>query len=86
LPNKKPEEGKSNWVSLESRQPLGPPIDLTYSRKSYTEKKTLEFDPERIKPGEAIVVKVSKWDGLVNAFFAVMNVGGKQIVIKKLEM
>lgn len=77
----------SNWITAQFKECLGFPLDLKISHTShkYTEKKTLEFDPDRIKPGEAIVVKVSKWDGLVNAFFAVMNVGGKQIIIKRLK-
>lgn len=77
----------SAWITAQIKEGLGFPLDLKLSHTShkYTEKKTLEFDPDRIKPGEVIVVKVSKWDGLVNVFFAVMNVGGKQILIKRLK-
>lgn len=70
------------------QEALGFSLGLGFSRKDfkYTEKKTLEFDPQRIKPGEAIVVKISKWDGLVNSFFAIMNVGGKRVIIKRLKI
>lgn len=60
------------------------PVNISYDSSKTEEKKIVEFDPNRAGPGEIIIVKVEKWRGLFNSCFAVMNVDGKEIIVKPL--
>jgi hypothetical protein len=44
----------------------------------------LEFDPDRIKPGEVVIVEVSLWMGLKKAVWVIMNIGGRYFRIQQL--
>ena len=59
------------------------PLNINY--ENIKERKILEFDPRKIKAGEATIVKVDKWAGLSNTCFAVLNVDGKNLIIKPLK-
>jgi hypothetical protein len=60
-------------------------IEINYGKMKTEERKILEFDPNRIKANEVVVVNVSKWGGLLNQSFAVLNCNGKEIVIRQLK-
>lgn len=60
------------------------PVEFAHKKFKIEQRKTLEFDPDRIKPGEGVVVRISKWWGLSNAVFAVLNVSGKRFMIQRL--
>lgn len=61
------------------------PVKIDYENIKTQERRILEFDPNRIKAGEAIVVKVAKFGGLTNVSFAVLNIDGKDILVKQLK-
>lgn len=63
--------------------PLG--IKFQYDKKSVETKNTLEFDPQKIKPGEAKIIEVKKWWGLSSRSYAVLNVDGKKIMVAELQ-
>lgn len=58
--------------------------EITYTKIKKEERRILEFDPTRIKAGEAVIVKVSKWGGLSNQSFVVLNIKGKELLIRQL--
>lgn len=82
MPKKKSEE-ISNLRSL-----LGNffPLNLDLKRVKIEDRKILEFDPYKIKPGEGIVFKIPKWGGLTNVCFAILNNGGKKLVVRQLKI
>jgi len=61
------------------------PLKLGYEIAKTEERKILEFDPNRVKAGEAIIVKVGRLGGLTNTCFAVLNVDGRDLVIKQIK-
>jgi hypothetical protein len=60
------------------------PVEFAHKKLKIEQRKTLEFDPEKIKPGEGVIVRISKWGGLSNVAFAVMNVSGKNFKVQRL--
>jgi len=58
------------------------PIKIIW--KKTEKKKILEIDPSKIKAGEAKIVEVSNWCGLVKECFGVLNVDGKKLVIEQV--
>jgi hypothetical protein len=68
-----------------NRSLIGLPITVDFAGVKTEERKILEFDPNKIKKGQLIIVKVSKFMGFSNAVFAVLNVDGKNVVIKQLK-
>jgi len=73
------------YMSRRKKDSLIPfPLNISYDSSKTEEKQIVEFDPNRIEPGEIIIVKVEKWRGLSNSFFAVMNVDGREIIVKPL--
>ena len=60
------------------------PITIDIENAKTVKREILEIDPNRVKAGEAIVVKVSNWGGLKNQYFAVMNVDGKYMIVEQL--
>ena len=63
---------------------LPPPLTIDIENAKIEERKVLEIDPNKIKPGEMKIIKVRKWLGLKNEYFAVQNVEGKYIHIQQL--
>ena len=60
------------------------PLNVDLKDIKIQERKILEFNPNRIKSGEAIVVKVKKFAGLSEQCFAVANING-EIIVKCLK-
>ena len=58
---------------------------ISYKKKKTENKQILEFDPNRIKQGEAVVIQVPKWGGLLNQCFVILNVDGKKMIIRQLK-
>jgi hypothetical protein len=68
------------------KDPLIPlPLNISFDSSKTEDKQIVEFDPNKIEPGEIGIVKVEKWRGFSNKFFAVMNVEGKAIIIRQLD-
>jgi len=65
--------------------PISADIDVDIANTRTQEKKILEFVPNTVKPHEAIVVKADKWAGLLKQSFVVLNIDGKDIVIKQIK-
>jgi len=61
------------------------PVKLGYEVTKTQERKILEFDPNRVKAGECVIVKVGKFGGLTNTCFAVLNKDGEEIIVKHLK-
>jgi len=62
------------------------PVNLDLKKVKIEDRKILEFDPYKIKPGEGIVVKIPKWGGLTNVCFAILNIGGKKFLVRQLKI
>jgi len=60
------------------------PVKMGYERKNIKERQILEFVPNTIKDGEAVIVRTKKWAGLSEPCFAVANNKGK-IKIKQIK-
>jgi len=60
------------------------PLNIDIEKVKIEEKQTLEVDPNKIRPGEASIVKVPKWGGFGSEFFAVLNIDGKRISVEQL--
>ena len=74
------------YMSRRRKDSLIPlPLNISYDNSKTEEKQIVEFDPNRIEPGEIIIVKVEKWRGLSSSFFAVMNVDGREIICKAIK-
>jgi hypothetical protein len=68
------------------KKPLfGLPINVDIENTKIQEKKILEFVPNTVKPHEAIVVKAEKWGGLLKQSFVVLNIDGKELMIKQIK-
>jgi len=67
--------------------PLGANLDanVEYARKNVKEKRVLEFVPNRVKNGEAIIVRIKRWAGLREACFVVSNNNGKITIEQVIE-
>ena len=60
-------------------------FDIDIQDKNIKERRILEFVPGSIKPGDAHVVIVPKWDGLRKTAFIVLNIDGKEIDVTQLK-
>ena len=68
------------------KDPLIPlPLNISFDSSKTEDKQIVEFDPNKIEPGKIGIVKVEKWRGFSNKFYAVMNVDGKEIIIRLLD-
>jgi hypothetical protein len=67
------------------RLPISADVNVDVANIKTQEKKILEFVQNAVKPQEAIVVKADKWGGLVKQSFVVLNVDGKDILIKHIK-
>ena len=65
--------------------PLDANLDINIDKKNIEIKKSLEFNPSKLQPDEAMVVQVKKWAGLSNQTFAILNLGGKELVVKQIK-
>lgn len=68
---------------------LGPfkfrlPFEWRRIKWEIDEKKTLEYNPHDIEPGHGKIIVISRWFGLSKSAWAILNVGGKQLVHLKL--
>ncbi len=59
------------------------PVNIDIEHTKILEKKILEFVPHTIKPNDAQVVKVKSLGGLSEKAYVVLNVDGKNIIIKE---
>ena len=75
------------YMSRKTRKdPLIPlPLNISFDRSKTEDKQIVEFDPNKIEPGEIGIIKVEKWRGFSNKFYAIMNVDGKEIIIRQLD-
>lgn len=60
-------------------------FDVDIQDKDIKVRKILEFVPGSIKPGDAQVVIVPKWNGLRKTAFVVLNIDGKEISVTQLK-
>ena len=60
-------------------------LDVDIQDKDIKVRKILEFVPGSIKPNDAQVVIVPKWDGLRKTAFVVLNIDGKEISVTQLK-
>jgi len=60
------------------------PLNIDIENTKIQERKILEFVPNTIKSGEAIIVRTKKYAGLSEPCFVVANMNGK-ITIKQLK-
>ena len=67
---------KSSLISL--------PVNFSFDSSKTEEKQIVEIDPNKIAPGEIGIIKVGKWGGFSSKCFAVMNVDGKEVIIRLL--
>lgn len=61
-----------------------PPFSLNYEITRVEERKMLQFIPNTVKNGEAIIVRTKKWAGIAEACFVVCKNKGK-IEIKQIK-
>jgi len=61
------------------------PVNVDIERSKTHERKVLEFVPNTVKAGEAIIVRADKWGGILKPCFVVLNVDGKELIIKQLK-
>jgi hypothetical protein len=61
-------------------------LNIDYKNAKVVERKTLELDPNKLRPGEVLIVKIAQWFGLKIAFFAVMNIDGKRLLVEQLRV
>ncbi len=60
-------------------------IDINVDRTRVEEKKVLEFVPNTVRNGEAIIVRIKKYGGLAETCFVVCNKNGKIVVMQVKE-
>lgn len=60
-------------------------LDVDIQDKDIKVRKILEFVPHTIKPNDAQVVIVPKWNGLRKTAFVVLNIDGKEISVTQLK-
>jgi hypothetical protein len=60
------------------------PVKIDYKRAKIVERTTLEVDPDKLKPGEVIIVRLHEWFGLRTSIWVVLNVDGKSVQIEHL--
>lgn len=58
------------------------PVSLGVEIKKTNDRKVLEFVPNTIKEGEAIIVRTKKWAGLSEACFVVCLNNGKISIVQ----
>lgn len=61
------------------------PFNIDIQDKDIKERRILEFVPHTIKPNDAQVVIVPKWDGFRKTAFVVLNKDGKEIIVRQLK-
>lgn len=60
------------------------PVSLRYERARIEERKMLQFIPNTVKDGEAIIVRTKKWAGISEPCFVVVNNKG-EITVKQIK-
>ena len=74
------------FLKAEKNPFIRPTINIGYAKSKVVNRQIRETNPNRVKPGEIVIFDAEKWFGFSHKYYAIMNVEGKDIVVRRLNM